>query len=141
MARRLDQMTYEERSQMRSYLFEAQTEMEGMIVELEDALPTDANRFYSADEETIKSLLEDARDILGSIGIVLNKIELTPAGIREHMVAEGETLPKIAAAELGDAKYWPLIADANDMIDPMATVTGQKLLIPRPESEHGEVQS
>lgn len=141
MAVTIDELSYEDRAEMRRNLLTAQTEMEAMIADLEDALPVDANRQYSADEEIIKEILEDARGVLKTIQILLNKIELAPIEIREHLVMEGETLPIIAAKELGDANYWIIIAHLNGFIDPTDLTVGQRVLLPNVELEYEELVS
>lgn len=50
-----------------------------------------------------------------------------------HVVAEGETLTRIAAAVYGDPRRWRLIADANQIDDPIALEPGTVLVVP-PES-------
>lgn len=49
---------------------------------------------------------------------------------RFHVVKRGDTLARIAKAELGDAKLFQRIADLNGMRDPNALVVGQRLEIP-----------
>jgi nucleoid-associated protein YgaU len=50
-----------------------------------------------------------------------------------HVVAEGETLTRIAATVYGDPRRWRLIADANQIDDPLALEPGAVLVVP-PES-------
>lgn len=47
-----------------------------------------------------------------------------------HVVAEGETLTRIAAAAYGDPRRWRLIADANRIDDPLALEPGSILVVP-----------
>jgi LysM repeat protein len=49
-----------------------------------------------------------------------------------HVVALGETLSGIAAAFLGDAAQWRVIADANKILDPLGLAPGTSLIIPAP---------
>jgi LysM repeat protein len=49
-----------------------------------------------------------------------------------HTIAQGDTLSSIAAAYLGDAALWRLIADANKIVDPLGLVPGSSLVIPSP---------
>jgi LysM repeat protein len=49
-----------------------------------------------------------------------------------HVVALGETLSGIAAAFLGDAAQWRVIADANKINDPLGLAPGTSLIIPAP---------
>jgi nucleoid-associated protein YgaU len=51
-----------------------------------------------------------------------------------HVVALGETLSGIAAAFLGDAAQWRVIADANKINDPLGLAPGTSLIIPAPAS-------
>jgi len=46
------------------------------------------------------------------------------------VVKRGETLAAIAAAEYGNARQWRLIAQANDIDDPLQLVPGTRLLLP-----------
>lgn len=47
-----------------------------------------------------------------------------------RVVMPGETIDSVAFDEYGDAKYWKLLADANEIDDPMRLKAGQKLTIP-----------
>ena len=49
---------------------------------------------------------------------------------RMHLVVPGETIDGIAFEEYGDAQMWRLIADYNDLEDPLRLRPGQKLAIP-----------
>jgi hypothetical protein len=49
-----------------------------------------------------------------------------------HVVTQTDTLSGIAAAYLGDAAKWRVIADANKITDPLGLVTGTPLVIPSP---------
>ena len=53
---------------------------------------------------------------------------------KRHVVQPGESLSRIAEAELGDAGLWPLLYRANrDRIkDPARIYPGQELSIPEP---------
>jgi len=54
----------------------------------------------------------------------------TPRPHRVHRVQPGETLDRIAAAHLGDATSWRVIAQANGIEDPLAVKPGTLLAIP-----------
>ncbi|MHB1905203.1 LysM peptidoglycan-binding domain-containing protein [Ferrimicrobium sp.] len=54
----------------------------------------------------------------------------TPRPHRVHRVQPGETLDRIAAAHLGDATRWRVIAQANGIEDPLALRPGALLAIP-----------
>jgi nucleoid-associated protein YgaU len=45
-------------------------------------------------------------------------------------MAEGETLTRVAAQELGDPAQWRRIADANGIDDPLAVAPGTVLEVP-----------
>jgi nucleoid-associated protein YgaU len=47
-----------------------------------------------------------------------------------HVVAEGETLTRIAAAIYDDPRQWRLMADANGIDDPLALRPGSILVVP-----------
>ncbi|QWF77829.1 CIS tube protein [Amycolatopsis sp. CA-230715] len=49
---------------------------------------------------------------------------------RGHQVVAGDTLPALAWQEYGDATAWRLIAEANEVEDPMRLRPGTELLIP-----------
>jgi nucleoid-associated protein YgaU len=49
---------------------------------------------------------------------------------RTHQVVAGDNLALIAWRECGDATAWRLIAEANDIDDPMSLSPGRDLLIP-----------
>lgn len=50
-----------------------------------------------------------------------------------HRVQTGETLDRLAARYYGDAAKWRRIAEANDVLDPLAVEPGTQLMIPDPE--------
>jgi len=47
-----------------------------------------------------------------------------------HVVANGDTLTRIAASVYGDPRQWRFIADANAIDDPLALVPGALLVVP-----------
>lgn len=49
---------------------------------------------------------------------------------RVHRVRDGDSLPSIAYAAYGDPTRWRLIAEANDIDDPLALRRGAELTIP-----------
>jgi hypothetical protein len=49
---------------------------------------------------------------------------------RTHQVVAGDSLAQIAWREYGDATAWRLIAQANDIDDPMSLSPGSDLLVP-----------
>ena len=65
-------------------------------------------------------------------GLILQRVDT-------HVVAEGESLQDVARREYGSAALWTVIADANDVGDPMAVAPGDELIIPAipPEQIHG----
>ena len=52
-------------------------------------------------------------------------------GLRVHRVRDGDSLPSIAYEHYRDATQWRLIADANDLSDPLRLRRGTDLSIPR----------
>lgn len=52
---------------------------------------------------------------------------------RTHRVVAGDSLPQLAWREYGDATAWRVIAEANDIDDPMVLVPGAELLVPAME--------
>ncbi|MCC8246890.1 CIS tube protein [Saccharothrix luteola] len=52
---------------------------------------------------------------------------------RTHRVVAGDSLPQLAWREYGDATAWRVIAEANDVDDPMLLVPGAELLVPAME--------
>ncbi|HEX6342300.1 LysM peptidoglycan-binding domain-containing protein [Umezawaea sp.] len=57
---------------------------------------------------------------------------------RTHRVVAGDSLPQLAWREYGDATAWRVIAEANDIDDPMVLVPGTELLVPGVAGETGE---
>jgi len=53
------------------------------------------------------------------------------AGLRSHIVQDGDSLHSIAYDSYGDATQWRLIAEANDIDDPLRLRRGTALTIPR----------
>lgn len=56
----------------------------------------------------------------------------TPLPHRLHQVRPGETIDRIVAEHLDDATAWRIVAEANDIDDPVALTPGQMLIIPYP---------
>ena len=54
---------------------------------------------------------------------------------RTHRVVAGDSLPHLAWREYGDATAWRVIAEANDIDDPMVLPPGAQLLVPSIEAE------
>jgi hypothetical protein len=52
---------------------------------------------------------------------------------RTHRVVAGDSLAQLAWREYGDATAWRVIAEANDIDDPMLLVPGAELLVPAME--------
>jgi hypothetical protein len=55
-------------------------------------------------------------------------------GIRSHTVRDGDSLQSIAFREYGDPTRWRVIAEANDVDDPVRLRRGSVLTVPRLES-------
>ena len=55
-------------------------------------------------------------------------------GIRSHTVRDGDSLQSIAYREYGDATRWRLIAEANNVDDPVRLRRGATLVVPRLEA-------
>jgi hypothetical protein len=53
------------------------------------------------------------------------------AGLRSHIVQDGDSLHSIAYESYGDATRWRPIAEANDIDNPLALRRGSSLTIPR----------
>lgn len=54
----------------------------------------------------------------------------SPDHTRSHVVQRGETLNKIANAYYDDSTQWRVIADANEILDPLALQPGMILVLP-----------
>jgi hypothetical protein len=59
-----------------------------------------------------------------------NPTSHTPTLHSVHRLGHGETLDRIAAKHYADSTRWRLIADANNVVDPIALVPGTLLIIP-----------
>jgi Contractile injection system tube protein/LysM domain len=76
---------------------------------------------------TLSVTLREYKTLSGQISdLHLESTDLTHA----HVVAEGETLSRIAAAVYGDPRRWRFIADANAIVDPLALEPGSILAVP-----------
>jgi hypothetical protein len=71
------------------------------------------------------SLQEYCKDVAGT-----NPSSGTPFPHRVHRVQPGETLDRISALHYGDATKWRLIADGNNLQDPLDLRPGSLLSIP-----------
>lgn len=59
---------------------------------------------------------------------------------RLHIVEPGENLWNIAYHELGDAKYYWVIAEMNDIINPFEKLeAGEELILPSRDTLHGDI--
>ena len=65
-----------------------------------------------------------------------NPTTRSEAGVRTHVVKQGDSLPSIAYASYGSATRWRPIALANRIMDPLRLFPGRTLLIP-PAIEEG----
>ncbi|MCH2208178.1 MAG: LysM peptidoglycan-binding domain-containing protein [Lentisphaerales bacterium] len=61
-------------------------------------------------------------------------------GAGEYKVQPGDTLSKIAEAQLGDANLWKEIADLNGIKKTYVVKVGQTLSIPNYEDEHESIE-
>lgn len=59
-----------------------------------------------------------------------NPTSFTPSLHAVHRFSYGETLDRIAARHYADPTRWRLIAEANDIVDPLALTPGDLLIIP-----------
>ncbi|MGX6606299.1 CIS tube protein [Micromonosporaceae bacterium Da 78-11] len=59
-----------------------------------------------------------------------NPTSHTPSLQTVHRLVHGETLDRVAAQHYADSTRWRLIAEANDVIDPLALSPGMLLVIP-----------
>jgi hypothetical protein len=59
-----------------------------------------------------------------------NPTSHTPTLDTVHRLAHGETLDRVAAKHYADATRWRLIAEANNVVDPLALKPGALLVIP-----------
>ncbi|WP_026414104.1 LysM peptidoglycan-binding domain-containing protein [Actinomadura oligospora] len=55
---------------------------------------------------------------------------------RVHRVVAGDSLASLAWREYGDATAWRIIAEANDLDDPMRLPPGRELLLPAADELH-----
>jgi Contractile injection system tube protein/LysM domain len=53
------------------------------------------------------------------------------AGLRAHIVRDGDSLPSIAQEAYGDPTRWRVIAEANEIDDPLRLRRGTALTVPR----------
>jgi nucleoid-associated protein YgaU len=54
------------------------------------------------------------------------------AGVRSHVLIEGESLQSVAWTEYGNAGRWRALAEFNGIDDPLRVPAGTRLLIPEP---------
>lgn len=54
---------------------------------------------------------------------------------RTHRVVAGDNLPQLAWHEYGDATEWRVIAETNEIDDPMTLIPGTELLVPALDDE------
>jgi len=59
-----------------------------------------------------------------------NPTSHTPSLQTVHRMSHGETLDRLAAKHYADATRWRLIAEANNVVDPLAIEPGTLLIIP-----------
>jgi nucleoid-associated protein YgaU len=59
-----------------------------------------------------------------------NPTSHTPTLHTVHRLSHGETLDRVAARHYADSTRWRLIAEANNVVDPLALEPGTLLVIP-----------
>ena|SRR6266508_1886740 len=65
-----------------------------------------------------------------------NPTSSTPTLHTVHTLVPGETLDRIAATYYRDPTRWRLIAEANDVVDPLEIPPGTALVVPEPPVRH-----
>jgi nucleoid-associated protein YgaU len=65
-----------------------------------------------------------------------NPTSHTPSLQTVHRLVHGETLDRLAARHYADSTRWRLIAEANDIVDPLALHPGDLLVIPELPVRH-----
>jgi hypothetical protein len=65
------------------------------------------------------------------VGLAQNPTTRGLAGLRAHVVCDGDSLASIATEAYGDPTRWRTIAEANGIDDPMRLRRGATLTIPR----------
>jgi nucleoid-associated protein YgaU len=65
-----------------------------------------------------------------------NPTSSTPTLHTVHTLMPGETLDRVAAIHYRDPTRWRLIAEANDVIDPLEVPAGTALVVPEPPVRH-----
>lgn len=82
----------------------------------------------------------DGKPLRATCSLTLEEASTGPAGQnptsgsrearRTHTVVAGDSLPLLAWREYGDASAWRVIAEANDIDDPLVLPPGTELLVP-----------
>jgi nucleoid-associated protein YgaU len=89
---------------------------------------------FRSNGEPIRALVDlelaQAED-LSPGGIAQNPTTRGLAGLRTHTVRDGDSLPSIAHSAYGDPTRWRVIAEANNIDDPLRLQRGAMLTIPR----------
>jgi hypothetical protein len=70
----------------------------------------------------------------GSANTSQNPTTRAMAGRGVHLIKDGDTLPSIAYRTYGDATCWRVIAEANDVDDPLRLRRGRPLMLPELEA-------
>jgi nucleoid-associated protein YgaU len=68
-----------------------------------------------------------------------NPTSSTPTLHSVHQLRPGETLDRVAARHYGDSTRWRLIAEANNILDPLKLPKGSTLAVPEPGVRHRDV--
>ncbi len=90
-----------------------------------DGTPTRAQANLS-----LMQVHKDPRSGGGTPAPKTNPTSRSTHDVRSHVVREGDSLPSIAFAQLGDPTRWRDIAEANGIDDPLRLRAGQTLTIP-----------
>lgn len=90
-----------------------------------DGTPTRAKSTLS-----LMQVHKDARSGGDTPAATTNPTSRATHDVRSHVVREGDSLPSIAYAQLGDPTQWRAIAEANGIDDPLRLRAGQTLSIP-----------
>lgn len=74
---------------------------------------------------------ELANKSIASVGVGDTLLYYADGTIEKHIVAEDETLTRIALKYYGDKRLWPYIVQHNDLRNPNGLAKGMELVIPR----------
>jgi len=95
---------------------------------------------FDVDGKPLRATCSLTLEEAGTVAAGQNPTSGSREARRTHRVVAGDSLPQLAWREYGDATAWRVIAEANEIDDPLVLVPGSELLVPGTIAETAETE-